>query len=171
MGHAKTPHRLVRDARSRGDARAACPTGDSCPFPKEPRPPNRTTASRPRPPRRRNYLRGGKAFIDVISTIPFDFIATIISADQHNIRSLGNLRILRVLRLSKLLRVLRSNRVLKRLEDQIYFNYRRAVGGAERPGPGPGPGPWLFLRPARPQQPPAHISHPVRPVPSLCCLS
>lgn len=68
------------------------------------------------------YL-SGMAIIDVVSTIPFDFIATIVSSSSGDLSSLASLRILRVLRLTKLLRVLRSSRVLKRLEDHALFHY------------------------------------------------
>lgn len=64
------------------------------------------------------------AVIDILSTIPFEFIAAVaISSSKSDLESLAGLRILRVLRLTKLLRILRSSRVLRRLEDHTNFHY------------------------------------------------
>lgn len=76
-----------------------------------------------------NYAKG-MAVIDIVSTIPFDFFASIVTdGSSTSVQNLAFLRTLRVLRLTKLLRVLRSSRVLRRLEDHIYFHYRREGSG------------------------------------------
>jgi hypothetical protein len=65
---------------------------------------------------RRHYLFGW-AFMDIISTIPYDCISLFLKSDSMS--NLKVMRLLKLLKLVKLLRVLRSARIFKRLQTEL----------------------------------------------------